>query len=174
MVVSGGVSIGCVASLSLSGSDAVLIGMLAGALSTFGFSMLQGDIDQMGLHDSCGVHNLHGMPSILGGLFSVVFAYHKGPLGHDAPSVYWAADPSNQASRQLEGIFSTLAIAIVSGLFTGAILKAMRPDNTADFVDSEWWEVQEIPYPTDKLTKLAVRVDAIEANVAANGRRGGI
>lgn len=162
--LAGGVSIGCVASLSLSGGDAILIGMLAGTVSATGFNKIQGMLDDWGLHDSCGVNNLHGMPSILGGIFSAIFAYHKGPLGHDAPAVYWGPDVSNQGTNQLLGIVLTLVVSIVTGIFTGAFIKIFRPENTADFVDCEWWEVAEVPYVADKLDKVALRVDALDGN----------
>ena len=160
--LAGGVSIGCVASLSLSGGMAILIGGLAGIISSGGYNLIQGILDRMGLHDSCGVNNLHGMPSILGGIFSVFLAYHKTPLGHDAPQVYWAPDISNQGTHQIYGILITLGISIVTGIITGAIMKVMRPKGTEDFVDCEWWEVAEIPYVSDKLDKLATRVDILD------------
>lgn len=141
--------------------------MIAGVVSCSGFNLIQGILDRMGLHDSCGVNNLHGMPSIVGGIFSVIFAYHKGPLGHDAPQVYWAPDYTNQGSHQLMGIAVTLAMSITTGLITGAVMKIMRPEGTEDFVDCEWWEVAEIPYVADKVDKLWTRVDVIDGG----GRR---
>lgn len=150
------------ASLSLSGGDAILIGMIAGTVSATGFNEIQGMLDRWGLHDSCGVNNLHGMPSIVGGIFSVIFAYHKGPLGHDAPAVYWGPDYSNQGNHQLLGIIITLVVSIVTGLITGFVMKTMRPEGVEDFVDCEWWEVAEVPYIADKVDKLQSRVDALD------------
>jgi ammonia channel protein AmtB len=54
---------------------ALLIGSVAGILSTFGFNVLQGVLERkFGLRDTCGINNLHGMPSIFGALCSVVIA----------------------------------------------------------------------------------------------------
>ena len=39
--------------------------------------------DKVNLHDSCGVNNLHGIPGVLGGLFSVAMtaiATERGPM----------------------------------------------------------------------------------------------
>lgn len=160
--LAGGVSIGCTASLSLGGGDALFIGVCAGAISTIGFARVQSIVQNLGIYDSCGIHNLHGMPSVFGAIVSVFMAYHKGPLGHDAPDVYWAADPSAQGGRQLQGLLYTLATAIVSGLVTGYILVAIRPSGVEDFNDAEWWELGENPFPQDELQHLVDRVDAIE------------
>jgi hypothetical protein len=45
---------------------------LFAALSTWGFCKLMEPLAKAGLHDTCGIHNLHGMPSILGGVASIV------------------------------------------------------------------------------------------------------
>ena len=58
--LAGGVTIGASANFSLGPAGALLTGMLAGLLSTFGFSKVQGFLEDKSLHDSCGVHNLHG------------------------------------------------------------------------------------------------------------------
>lgn len=51
------------------------------------------------LHDTCGVHNLHGMPAILSAIFSIIFAStaavdnYKDSLTDIFPAMY----PSNSA-----------------------------------------------------------------------------
>jgi ammonium transporter Rh len=57
------------------------------------------------LVDTCGVHNLHGMPGLLGGLSAMVIV----------PGV---------AGAQIAGIGISLAIAVVGGLIVGTVLKA--------------------------------------------------
>ena len=45
------------------------VGMAAGSISTLGFAYLTPMLERkIGLGDTCGVHNLHGIPGILGGL----------------------------------------------------------------------------------------------------------
>lgn len=93
------------------------------------------------IHDTCGVHNLHGMPAILAGLISALMAgianedqYHQSLY-----QIFPAMAPENatptsehifikaglgrtapeQAGYQILALVVTLIIAIVSGLITG-------------------------------------------------------
>lgn len=46
-----------------------VVGLAAGTLSVLGYKYLTPYLDRtIGLGDTCGIHNLHGMPAILGGL----------------------------------------------------------------------------------------------------------
>ena len=47
----------------------MLLGGIGGAVSSFGFNKLC-----LGFHDTCGVHNLHGIPGLLGGLAAAFMA----------------------------------------------------------------------------------------------------
>jgi hypothetical protein len=58
---------------------AMLVGSVAGSLSTFGFVFLTPVLDaHFGIHDTCGVNNLHGMPGILGGIAGALSAATAG------------------------------------------------------------------------------------------------
>lgn len=103
--LAGGVSIGSTCNL-VSPVGAFSIGLIAGALSVIGFvfvlPMLESKIK---LVDTCGVHNLHGMPGLLGGLCAIVVV----------PGI---------AGVQLTGIALTLVIAVVGGVIAGAVIRA--------------------------------------------------
>jgi ammonium transporter Rh len=48
---------------------AIAIGIFAGTVSTFGFSRLMFFMEnKVGLHDSCGILNLHGIPGLIGAI----------------------------------------------------------------------------------------------------------
>jgi ammonium transporter Rh len=103
--LAGGVSIGSTCNLVAPGA-AFLIGVGAGLLCTFGFVVLQGKLARkIGLVDTCGVHNLHGMPGLLGGVIGILVV----------PS---AAGP------QIIGILVVLGIAIAGGIVCGGVMKA--------------------------------------------------
>jgi len=51
------------------------LGVVAGIISSLGFLKLSAFLkEKIKLHDTCGVHNLHGMPGVYGSLISAVFA----------------------------------------------------------------------------------------------------
>jgi ammonium transporter Rh len=103
--LAGGVSIGSTCNL-VSPGGAFAIGLLAGALSVVGFVFIQPLLEsRIKLIDTCGVHNLHGMPGLLGGLCAIVVV----------PTVVGA---------QLTGIGLTLVIALAGGGIAGMLIKA--------------------------------------------------
>lgn len=54
---------------------AILVGMLGGFLSAIGFLKIGPYLkEKMNLSDTCGVHSLHGMPSVLGCIISAICA----------------------------------------------------------------------------------------------------
>ena len=103
--LAGGVSIGAVCN-AVQAPTALLIGAGAGALCVFGYAVVQGKIKQAcRIVDTCGVHNLHGMPGLFGGLVAAALI----------PGI---------AKAQLIGIGFTLALALVGGLICGFIIRA--------------------------------------------------
>jgi len=122
--LAGGVSIGVTANL-VGPFGAMVIGSVAGLLSTWGFIKTPAFADV----DTCGIHNLHGMPGLFGGLVSIAV-----PIFYDNTGV----NMINQAI----GLVATLAIACATGAGTGFILKMM--DTPADpFTDTAFWECAE-------------------------------
>mmetsp|Transcript_100573 Transcript_100573/g.288172 ORF Transcript_100573/g.288172 Transcript_100573/m.288172 type:complete len:482 (-) Transcript_100573:282-1727(-) len=146
--LAGGVTIGAVADHYLGGGGALFVGAAAGILSTIGYVYVQPALEEkIGLFDTCGVHNLHGMPGVLGGLASVVSAACAGKslYGDSLGSVFGAMAPegnddgagegrsaSQQAVNQLLALLITLGIAIASGIVTGMIMKLATFDSPGD------------------------------------------
>lgn len=80
--LAGGVTIGAPSGLVTNPGISLTIGLVAGAVSTVCFSKLNEILyEKLGLHDTCGVHNLHGIPGLLGGWISamVVASYQTLP-----------------------------------------------------------------------------------------------
>jgi ammonium transporter Rh len=120
--LAGGVSIGATANLAMGPLAAVLIGVIAGAISCVGFikPLIPSSLD------TCGINNLHGMPGIFGGIVSIVL-----------PIILGSKDvvPTNQAI----GLGATLAVAILTGAITGGILKIIGSP-VAAFNDETFWD----------------------------------
>lgn len=76
--LAGGVAVGSASDLVVTAGIAMLIGAVAGIISALGFLRIGPHLrDHWGVYDTCGVHNLHGMPGVLGGIigaFSAGFA----------------------------------------------------------------------------------------------------
>ena len=54
---------------------AVLVGSLTGVVSAFSFIYLTPYLEKkINLHDTCGIHNLHGIPSWIGCIVSAIAA----------------------------------------------------------------------------------------------------
>jgi ammonium transporter Rh len=102
--LAGGVSVGATCNV-VSAPGAFAIGVLAGVICVVGYVFVQPRI-QAGLKivDTCGVHNLHGMPGLMGGLVAVLVV----------PGI---------AKAQLTGICVTVALALVSGLVSGYVIR---------------------------------------------------
>jgi len=67
--LAGGVSIGSESDLVVTPGIAMIIGFAAGILSAIGFLKIGPFLrKKAGLYDTCGVHNLHGMPGAFGGI----------------------------------------------------------------------------------------------------------
>ena len=103
--LAGGVAIGATCNL-VAAPSAFAIGLLAGTLCVFGYAVVQPRLQRaFNIVDTCGVHNLHGMPGLLGGLAAIVVV----------PGV---------ARAQLAGIGVTVALALAGGITAGFVLRA--------------------------------------------------
>lgn len=101
--LAGGVAIGSVCNSTTPGY-AIIIGIAAGTVSTVGYAYIAPKVEKLirGT-DTCGVHNLHGLPGLLGGIVGVFVA---GSVG-----------------TQIGGILTTVIIAFVLGKVAGIIIR---------------------------------------------------
>ncbi|NWS07896.1 RHAG protein, partial [Motacilla alba] len=136
--LAGGVAVGTCADLEIHPFSAMFIGVIAGIVSVLGFQFLTPVMaSKLKIQDTCGVHNLHGLPGIVGGIAGIVVTAIKTETRN-----HHVLTPAMQAAA----LGSTLAIAIVGGALTGAILKIPFLGQVSDqncFDDSAYWEVPE-------------------------------
>ncbi|XP_028577790.2 ammonium transporter Rh type A [Podarcis muralis] len=130
--LAGGVAVGSCADLNILPFGAMLIGSTAGFISVAGFKYLTPFFaSKLKIQDTCGVHNLHGLPGLLGGIASIIAA---------------ALQVENNLSTgmQAAALGCSIAIALVGGAFTGLILHLPfweQPPDQNCYDDSVYWEV---------------------------------
>lgn len=102
--LAGGVAIGATCNL-VSTPVAFLVGLLAGSICVLGYNVIQPKLlSRFKILDTCGVHNLHGMPGLMGGLIAFLVV----------PGI---------AIAQLVGIAFTVVLALVGGTIGGHLIK---------------------------------------------------
>jgi ammonium transporter Rh len=145
--LAGGVAIGCTANLNMGPFAALMIGLAAGIVSTAGYNIIQPFLEEnIGLHDTCGIHNLHAMPSVIGGIASVIVAGYKSNFKITSDADFYVAGGGSlvdQWWRQWVAMILCMTAAIGLGLLTGLLLKIMVVDDkdAKHFQDDAWWEV---------------------------------
>ncbi|CAG0882148.1 unnamed protein product [Cyprideis torosa] len=147
--LAGGVAIGAVCDKIEHPFGALIIGFLAGTISTLGYRFLTPLLEKkLQMYDTCGVNNLHGMPGIFSGIascFILMAEFHNSELDSEELSFHYHANGTqllhkkselhvdaweevsrtnrDQALAQFEALAMTIGIAIVGGLITGFILR---------------------------------------------------
>ncbi|XP_072263489.1 ammonium transporter Rh type A [Pyxicephalus adspersus] len=130
--LAGGVAVGTCADMNIGPFGAMIIGFIAGIISTLGFKFLMPILaSKLRIQDTCGVHNLHGLPGILGGIAGIVAT----ALG---------AKPGYTPLLQGAALAATFGISVVGGVITGFILKLPfwgQPPDQSCYDDTIYWEV---------------------------------
>jgi ammonium transporter Rh len=104
--LAGGVAIGSTCDVEGFFTQAFLIGIGAGAISTFGFAVIQGKLQGiLKKSDTCGVLYLHGLPGLFGGLAAIPLM--KSP------------------TSQLMGIAISVAVALIAGVVVGKVISLL-------------------------------------------------
>jgi ammonium transporter Rh len=127
--LAGGVAIGSSAAILYYPGVSLVIGMTAGAISTFGFKYLSAIlVNKFKLNDTCGIHNLHGIPGVFGGFVSalIVAGYNTGydinVAAQYGPANIFASVHGtyiNQAGLQIAGTLTSVGLGIVFGSLAG-------------------------------------------------------
>lgn len=123
--LAGGVAIGSTCDHATH-IEALVIGLIAGAISTIGFAIIQGKQKKlMKIVDTCGVTNLHGLPGLLGGFAAMV-----------------VVNGLNVAD-QLSAIFITIVSALIFGFLTGKIISLFGHRKEAYVDHEEFMDAEE-------------------------------
>ncbi|KAM6180935.1 ammonium transporter Rh type C [Erethizon dorsatum] len=146
--LAGGVGVGTAAEMMLTPYGALIVGFFCGSISTLGFVFLTPFLEsRLRIQDTCGIHNLHGIPGVLGGIVGAVTAAFASPDIYGQPGFPKEVRTSRiQGKFQVFGLLLSLAMALVGGIMVGLILRLPFWGQAADencFEDEVYWEVPE-------------------------------
>lgn len=161
--LAGGVAIGAVADMALPPVAALALGSLSAVACILGFRFLTPLLARkLTLQDQCGIHNLHGLPSILGAVASAVAILvapedasgshfsQMSPVGGNASEAAggWGEDrgAGEQALFQVAGLAVAIGGSLLAGLLTGAALRLpclAQPPEQLCFDDSLYFKIQD-------------------------------
>ncbi|UJR17563.1 hypothetical protein I4U23_004459 [Adineta vaga] len=154
--LAGGVAIGTVATSNIGLHGAMIIGTLAGMVSVLGFHFLLPKLQDIRVHDTCGVHNLHGIPGLMAAIAGIVIVFvgnRSGYLDHLTDvclSGGMKRTNNMQAAYQAAALGLTLGMAIVGGLITGLILRIpIFVQKYENFEDEPNWHLPEAEEAND-------------------------
>ena len=135
--LAGGVAIGATARLALGPSVAFLVGLVSGCVSVLGYYYSSPYLEvKFGIYDTCGVGNLHGYPSLIGGLLSILL------VCIDSQADFLLYGVGTQSIVQFLAVLATLAMAIVTGYLTGITFINKTTTGAAeidDYEDAVYW-----------------------------------
>ena len=130
--LAGGVAVGTSSDLIIKPFGALVIGAIGGFISVFGYSKIQSWLEKKGIHDTCGVNNLHGMPGIIGALAGAFAVYTVDYTYYPDPN----RTSGTQCGFQILTLITTLFLSIIGGSLTGLLIKFFNKK----FVDSSYYD----------------------------------
>ncbi|XP_077374740.1 rh family, C glycoprotein a [Festucalex cinctus] len=154
--LAGGVAMGTAAEFMIMPYGALIVGFLTGIISTFGYLFVTPFLEKyLKLQDTCGVHNLHAVPGMLGGFTGAIVAasatesvYSKQGLidTFDFEGRFAGRSVGTQGGFQAAGTCVAIVFGLVGGALVGVILRIPIWGDPADdqcFEDEVYWEVPE-------------------------------
>jgi len=171
--IAGGVAMGAAGAVLINPFGAMVVGAFAGLISVLGYRYLTPALERIGLRDTCGVHNLHGMPGIVGCVASAIgvgaarIGSYWGTVSDTITDLPAGRTRHQQAGYQMAALGTSLGIALVGGAITGVIL-AMMPSLPAFFDD-----VYEYIVPDDHVAEVAAGQKATGTGALLEGGAAG-
>nr|XP_020466250.1 ammonium transporter Rh type C 2 [Monopterus albus] len=154
--LAGGVAMGTSGEFMITPYGSLIVGFCCGIISTFGYLFVTPFLEsKLKLQDTCGIHNLHAVPGMLGGFVGAIVAatasesvYGKEGLSSTLglEGSFANRSPGTQGGYQAAGTCVAIAFGLVGGGIVGLILKIPIWGDPADdncFDDEVYWEVPE-------------------------------
>ncbi|XP_068613317.1 rh family, C glycoprotein a [Brachionichthys hirsutus] len=154
--LAGGVAMGTSAEFLITPYGSLIVGFCCGIISTFGYVRVTPFLEKyLKLQDTCGIHNLHAVPGMLGGFIGAIVAaaaseevYGREGLINtfDFEGDFADRSPGTQGGFQAAGTCVAIAFGLVGGAIVGFILKFPiwgDPSDENCYDDEVYWEVPE-------------------------------
>ncbi|XP_056464311.1 rh family, C glycoprotein a [Gadus chalcogrammus] len=154
--LAGGVAMGTAAEFMITPYGSLIVGFCCGIISTFGYVFVTPLLEKyLKLQDTCGVHNLHAVPGMLGGFIGAIVAasateevYSREGLINtfDFEGDFADRTVGTQGGFQAAACCVAIAFGIVGGGCVGLVLKIPIWGDPADdncYDDEAYWEVPE-------------------------------
>ncbi|TSK45828.1 Ammonium transporter Rh type C 1 [Bagarius yarrelli] len=152
--LAGGVAVGTAAEFMLMPYGSLIVGFCCGIISTLGYIYISPFLEKkLLIQDTCGVHNLHALPGVIGGIVGAITAaaasepvYGKEGLTNtfDFEGSFKNRSPAVQGGFQAAAMIVAMCFGIGGGILVGLILRLPIWGSVADdkcFEDEIYWEV---------------------------------
>ncbi|KAL7866793.1 hypothetical protein AOLI_G00146070 [Acnodon oligacanthus] len=184
--LAGGVAMGTAAEFMITPYGSLIVGFCCGILSTFGYVVLTPFLEKhLKIQDTCGIHNLHAMPGLLGGVIGAITAAtaSKSVYGHEGlvntfnfVDKFANRSVGIQGAHQAGGLCVALIFGLGGGALVGGILKLPLwgdPEDYNCFDDEVYWELPEdeesIPAIIEYNNQMdSKRFDVMESNMVTD------
>jgi len=123
--LAGGVVMGVAGDMNMGFHGAMIAGFAGGVLSCVGYTKLMPMLASLNIHDTCGVHNLHGMPGILGAIVGIIVtAMLENDKGTRADTGVFYTDKGEVigADKQAIALAITIGMALACGTLAGILM----------------------------------------------------
>jgi ammonium transporter Rh len=167
--LAGGVVIGSACDVIIYPFTSLMCGFIAGVISTIGFKRITRFLEHnLGLFDTAGINNLHGMPGFLGGILSaIVIAGLESNQWHITAEDYNLDGFYKQGGLQIAATFTSLGFGLVGGAIAGFTVKFMPLGSSEPiFQDGTYW-IKCVPDPYEHLNVAVNPYSHNDANVNA-------
>ncbi|XP_032378686.1 ammonium transporter Rh type C-like 2 [Etheostoma spectabile] len=154
--LAGGVAVGTAAEFMLMPYGALIVGFCCGIISTLGYVFLTPFMEKhLKIQDTCGIHNLHAMPGVIGGIVGAITAASASKSVYGEEGLINTFDfvgdfknvvPTQQGGYQAAGLCVALCFGVGGGILVGCILRLPIWGDPADdncFNDETYWELPE-------------------------------
>jgi len=156
--LAGGVAMGIAGDMEMGLHGAMISGFVAGALSCFGYAKVLPFLASLGVHDTCGVNNLHGMPGILGAVVSIIVtAMHGNGAADSAGPHDTQGFVGIGADKQVYALLITLGMGLGCGTLAG-FLMTVPLRKAGVFVPSEQYYCDELFFESAEAVQPAGEV----------------